>query len=71
VVATNVTAQGVEALIEGAVIVTDAPEDFAAAVTNLAGDAAERERLGCAALKLAQAHFSPSACYSAIAARLR
>ncbi len=70
VVGTPISAQGVAALVEGAMIVSDAPEAFAATVADLIGDRERRAVLGRAALACARAHFQPSVCYGALTALL-
>lgn len=64
VVGTQVTVQGVADMVNGALIVEDEPEAFAAAIVPLLGDSARRAALAAAALKAAKAHFSADACFA-------
>jgi succinoglycan biosynthesis protein ExoO len=66
VVATTVTTQGVEALVAGAVAVTDEAGGFAAAVLALLADPALRQARGAAALAVAREAFSPAACHAGL-----
>ncbi len=63
VVGTTVTAQGVEDVVAGAMLIADEPARFAAACIGLLGDRAERESMAASALKCANAHFSAEACF--------
>jgi succinoglycan biosynthesis protein ExoO len=63
VVATPVSAQGVEELVAGTVRIAATAEDFARAVVELLTDEALRARMAQEALVLAQRHFSAAACY--------
>ena len=71
VVATTVTAQGVEDLIAGAVLTADEVDTFVEAIVKLSVDANARRALGEAALAIAQTHFSEFACFKPIVERLR
>ncbi|MCK8783245.1 glycosyltransferase [Roseomonas sp. NAR14] len=71
IVATPVTVQGVEDLGDGAVVVTDEPAEFAAAVTRLLRDKAARGTLAAAALAAARARFTAAACYAEVVAFAR
>lgn len=64
VVGTTVTAQGVEAIVADAMSIADSPEDFAAAIVDLAGNRARRVALGQAALTCAERHFSVQAAFA-------
>ncbi|HYF22677.1 MAG TPA: glycosyltransferase [Caulobacteraceae bacterium] len=66
IVATPVTAQGVEAEIDGAVFVDDDPAALAAEIVRLLDDAGARAARGEAALERARRHFSAEACYAAL-----
>lgn len=70
-VATSITAQGVEDTLGESVIITDEAEAFANAVLALARDARVREHLGDKALAVTRHHFSPEACYAPIVERIR
>jgi glycosyltransferase involved in cell wall biosynthesis len=63
IVATPVSAQGVEQLLAGTVKIAAAAEDFAVSVIDLLTDDALRARKAEAALALALRHFSAEACY--------
>lgn len=70
IVATSITAQGVENLLGDSVIIADEAQAFADAVLRLARDERDRSAFGEKALALARTHFSPAACYAPIAARI-
>jgi len=63
IVATPVSAQGVERLVAGTVNIAATAEDFARAVVELLTDEPLRTRKAQEALALAQRHFSAEACY--------
>jgi succinoglycan biosynthesis protein ExoO len=71
VIGTNVTAQGVADIVNGAVTIEDDPVRFAAAVADLLGAPERRTALGAAALKAARTHFSPDASYSELINHVR
>jgi succinoglycan biosynthesis protein ExoO len=70
IVATSVTAQGIGSLVEGAIILAEEPEEFAAEVVALTNDEVQRTRYGEIALEVARTHFGEDACYSGILAFL-
>ena len=70
VVGTTITVQGVESLTRDALVIADEPAAFADAILELSRDENLRTKLGRSALALAQAHFSASACYGAMVARI-
>jgi succinoglycan biosynthesis protein ExoO len=63
IVGTSISAQGVAAIVEPAMVIVDEPAAFAAAVAELLADRARRTRLAQAALACANAHFPPSTAY--------
>jgi succinoglycan biosynthesis protein ExoO len=71
VVGTPVTAQGVEPLVAGAMVLAAQPKEFAKAVAQLLGDGPRRERLGAAALACARAHFSTHAAFADLVSFVR
>jgi len=71
VVGTGITAQGVEAQVAGAMIITDEPERFAEACADLLGQHEQRAALAAAALTCARAHFSADACFAPLTAFVR
>lgn len=62
-VATSVSLQGVEDVLQDAVRRSDDPQVFADHIVALLADEAARLELGGAALRAAHAHFSAKACY--------
>jgi succinoglycan biosynthesis protein ExoA len=60
VVATNLTAQGVENLVAGAVILADTPRGFAAGALHLLAHPRARLSRANAALEIARQHFAPA-----------
>lgn len=70
VVGTSVTAQGVEAIVAGAMAREDEPAAFARAIITLAGDHGERTRLANAALRCAAQNFSTQAAFRDLIAHL-
>ncbi|WP_395645003.1 glycosyltransferase [Terricaulis sp.] len=66
VVGTSVTAQGVEDIVAGAMIVEDEPQRFAAALVELLSDKSARALLSNSALTCAEANFSPDATFAAL-----
>lgn len=64
IVATSVTAQGVEELVRPAVAVADDPAEFAAETALLLDDDDLRERRGAEALAVVAAHFGEARCYA-------
>ncbi len=70
-VATSVAAQGVEALLDGAVALADTAPAFATAVLHLMADPALRAHHAAAALAVAQHSFSASAAYAGVIRHLR
>jgi succinoglycan biosynthesis protein ExoO len=71
VVATSVTAQGVEHLLEDAVSIADQPQDFAAEVMHLLTQPTLRAERAAAALAVARRSFSASAAYASAIEHLR
>ncbi|WP_137126164.1 glycosyltransferase [Roseomonas sp. HF4] len=71
VVATTVTAQGVDGLLRGAVALADTPEAFAAEVLRLLASPELRATRAAAALVVARESFSTKAAYAAVIDRLR
>lgn len=67
VVATTTTMQGVQSLGGEVVKVSDDPAEFAAHVLALAGDEAERKRLGERGIAVVRERFNADVCYSPIA----
>ncbi len=63
VVGTSVTAQGVEHLVAGALVLEDDASAFARACVALLGDSGRRAVLAEKALACAQANFSAEACF--------
>ncbi|NEU14574.1 glycosyltransferase [Methylobacterium sp. BTF04] len=63
IVATSMTVEGVEALVEGAVVVVDEADAFATAVCELLGERQRRTVLAEAALAVARSAFAAEACY--------
>jgi succinoglycan biosynthesis protein ExoO len=70
IVGTSVTAQGVEDIVAGAMIITDDAAAFARAISDHLGDAEKRRAFASAALLCAQGNFSPDACFGPLIARL-
>jgi glycosyltransferase involved in cell wall biosynthesis len=70
IIGTTVTAQGVENIVAGAMIITDDPVHFARAILDHLNDSEKRRALASAALLCAQANFSPDACFGPLIARL-
>lgn len=68
VVGTTITAQGVHHLVGGAIVIADAPGQFADASCRLLADRPARLELAKHALACAQQHFSPEASFRALAA---
>ncbi len=60
VVATSVTAQGVESLVANAVILADKPRSFAAGVLHLLAHPGARLKRAEAGLQIARQHFAPA-----------
>jgi succinoglycan biosynthesis protein ExoO len=71
VVGTNITAQGVEAEVNGAMVIADEPAAFADACVRLLADRAERAALAERARACANAHFSAAACFRDLTAFIR
>jgi len=71
VVATTVTAQGVEHLVRDAVALADQPQDFAAKVMHLLAQPKERAAQAEAALASARRNFSVGTAYAAAIDHLR
>jgi succinoglycan biosynthesis protein ExoO len=70
VVATSVTLQGVEQVVDGVVAVADSPADFAGAVIGLLDDPPARIARADAGLAVVRAGFSPAASHAALLAVL-
>jgi succinoglycan biosynthesis protein ExoO len=66
VVATSVTAQGVEEILGNSVAITDDAQNFAREIVALLGNPALRRERGEAALAVARSHFSPEACLGGV-----
>lgn len=71
VVGTTVTAQGVEDIVPGAMVIADDARGFADACIRLLQDRAQRAALAGAALSCARAHFSADACFAPLIAYVR
>ena len=71
VVGTSVTAQGVEDVVAGAMIIADDTAVFAAAVVALLTDQPRRAALGAEALACANANFSSAAAFRGLITHLR
>jgi succinoglycan biosynthesis protein ExoO len=71
IVASPVTLQGVEHLLQDAVLRADTAEEFASAVLNLLGDASRRAALAERALDAAAEHFGFEAAAAPFVAALR
>jgi hypothetical protein len=69
-VVTPVTLQGVEDIVRDAVICTDDPDRFAAAIIDLAGSRQARAALAGRALEAAGRHFGRETCHAAFSAWL-
>lgn len=63
VVGTNITAQGVEAQVAGAMMIADEAGAFADACVRLLENKSARAALATSALQCATAHFSAAACF--------
>lgn len=63
VVGTNITAQGVEAQVAGAMAIADEAGAFADACVRLLENKSARAALAASALQCANAHFSAAACF--------
>ena len=63
VVGTNITAQGVETQVAGAMVIADEPGAFADACVRLLENKTARAVLATSALQRANAHFSAAACF--------
>lgn len=63
IVATSTTVEGVETLVEGAVVVADEAATFAVAVCDLLTATARRTHLAREALAVARSSFAAEACY--------
>lgn len=71
VVGTSVTAQGVEAIADSAMVITDQAAAFAEAIVSLAADGAKREALARAGLNIAREYFSVAAASAEFVARMQ
>jgi succinoglycan biosynthesis protein ExoO len=69
-VGTSVTAQGVERIVANAMIIEDNGEALATHVIALLGDADRRAKMGASALQCIDNHFSRTACFGELIARL-
>jgi glycosyltransferase involved in cell wall biosynthesis len=63
VVATGVTAQGIQSLVKDAMLIADTAEEFAEATLSLMNDENRRKRYAKSALQVARAHFGEESCY--------
>jgi len=71
IVATPTTLQGVAGVVAPAVLVADAAQAFADAITTLLADAVLRRAYGERALAVVRDHFSAEACYASVVAHFR
>lgn len=71
VVATSIANEGVGGTSEANLLLRDDPETFAATIVELLGDAGMRERVGHAARRFAEAHWTWEACFLKLEAVLK
>ena len=63
VVASSITAQGIEPLVKNAIVIADTAGEIAEQTLSLMADESRRRDFATAALQVARAHFSEEACY--------
>jgi succinoglycan biosynthesis protein ExoO len=66
VVATSITAQGVNSLVKDAIVIADTADDFVKQTLKLMSDESRRKRYANSALQIARAQFGEEACYQEI-----
>ena len=66
IVASSITAQGIESLVKDVIVIADSAQEIAEETLSLMANESRRRHYATAALKIARAHFSDDACYGEI-----